>query len=92
MTLWTSSATSKVGDGETVNVTCLDRLGREVASVDVPRGTVLLKALEEAGFTYGPCGGYGSCGGCAVELGDGRLVQSCYVRANENLTVRKRSL
>jgi ferredoxin len=71
-------------------VTCLDRLGNEMSSVEVPRGVTLLHALQRVGFVYGTCGGYAGCGGCAVELGDGRLVLSCFIRVEEDMTVRKR--
>ena len=75
----------------TVTVTCLGRSGDEVAKIEVPRGTVLLRALEQVGFIHGQCGGFGSCGTCGVELVDGRTVQSCFIRVLADITVRKRS-
>jgi ferredoxin len=71
-------------------VTCLDRNGDEMSSVVVPRGVTLLHALQQVGFVYGACGGHGGCGGCAVELADGRMVLSCFVRVEDDVTVRKR--
>jgi ferredoxin len=73
-----------------VKVTCLDRHGNEMSSVEVPRGVTLLNALQRVGFVLGTCGGYAGCGGCAVELADGRMVLSCFVRVEEDVTVRKR--
>ena len=73
-----------------MKVTCVDRAGHDIGTVEVEKGTVLLKALEEFGFVPGPCGGYGSCGGCIAELADGRLVQSCFFCVNEDLVVRRR--
>jgi len=73
-----------------VKVTCLDRHGNEMSSVEVPRGVTLLNALQRVGFVHGTCGGYAGCGGCAVELEDGRMVLSCFVRVEEDVAVRKR--
>jgi ferredoxin len=70
-------------------ITCLDRQGVEGAKLAVPVGTVLLRALESIGFVVGRCGGYGGCGACAVELADGRTVQSCFVAVEGDLTVRR---
>ncbi len=72
-------------------VTCLDRSGRQMHVVEVPRGTLLLHPLQGVGFVLGTCGGNGSCGSCAVELEDGRLVQSCFLTVEEDVTVRKQS-
>jgi len=74
-----------------VKVTCVDGAGQELGTVEVEKGTVLLSALQEFGFAPGPCGGYGSCGGCIVELADGRLVQSCFFCVNEDLVVLRRT-
>ena len=76
-------------DVRLVTITCLDRQGQEIAKLDVPAGTILLHALEPVGFVAGPCGGNGGCGGCAVELGDGRVVQACFIRVQQDLTVRR---
>lgn len=76
-------------DGQLVTITCLDRRGQEIAKLDVPAGTILLRALEPLGFVAGPCGGNGGCGGCAVELGDGRVVQACFITVQQDLTVRR---
>jgi ferredoxin len=70
-------------------ITCLDRTGRYLATLEVPRGTILLRALEKIRFVIGQCGGNGACGSCAVELADGRIVQACFIRVQEDLTVRK---
>jgi ferredoxin len=70
-------------------VTCLDRAGTEMATLEVPGGTVLLRALEPIGFVVGRCGGYGGCGACAVELDNGRTVQSCFVTVERDMTVRR---
>ena len=72
-----------------VTITCLDRAGSEMAKLEVPAGTVLLRALESIDFIVGTCGGYAGCGGCAVELGDGRTVQSCFITVEQDLTVRR---
>lgn len=72
-----------------VTITCLDRDGRQIGVVEVPKGTVLLRALEPLGFVAGSCGGNGACGWCAVELEDGRVVQSCFIRVQTDLTVRR---
>lgn len=72
-----------------VEVVCVDKLLNMNESILVPPGTVLLEALKKAGFTYGPCGGLGMCGRCVVQITDGRLVQSCFYRVQENITVRK---
>jgi ferredoxin len=86
----TAGVAGRPSDREMVTVTCLDRSGNEAARVEVPKGTVLLRALEEVGFVYGACGGFGSCGTCGVELADGRTVQSCFIRVYGDITVRKR--
>ncbi len=72
-----------------VEVVCVDRLLNMNESILVPPGTVLLEALKRVGFTYGPCGGLGKCGRCVVEITDGKLVQACFFRVHENITVRK---
>lgn len=76
-----------VPDTRQVTITCLDRQGQEIAKLDVPAGTILLRALEPVGFVAGSCGGNGGCGGCVVELGDGRVVQACFIRVQQDLTV-----
>jgi ferredoxin len=85
------SGDSKTGEPAKVTVTCLGRSGDEVAKIEVPKGTVLLHALEEVGFISGQCGGFGSCGTCGVQLLDGRTVQSCFIRVMSDVIVRKRS-
>jgi ferredoxin len=72
-----------------IEVVCIDDLGKIHQSVHVPFGTVLLDALKQIEFIYGPCGGNGKCGRCIVEIEDGILVQSCYYRVTKNITVRK---
>ena len=57
--------------------------------MQVPAGTILMRALESVNFINPACGGFGSCGGCAVELGDGRTVQSCFIEVEEDMVVRK---
>lgn len=73
-----------------VTVTYVDRTGNEIESVEVQVGTTLRDALAKIGVVLGLCGGYGVCGGCAVEITDGRLVQGCFYRANQDITVRRR--
>jgi ferredoxin len=87
----TTGESSRRRGREMVTVTCLDRTGGELARIEVPKGTVLLRALEEVGFVSGVCGGFGSCGMCGVDLADGRRVQSCFIRVTGDMTVRKRS-
>ena len=77
------------GEPRMVTITCLGRTGLEMAKLEVPAGTVLLRALETINFVNGVCGGFGSCGACAVELEDGRTVQSCFVTVEEDIIVRK---
>ena len=72
-----------------VEVVCVDKLLNVNERILVPSGTLLLEALKEVGFTYGPCGGLGKCGRCVVQITDGRLVQSCFYIVRENITVRK---
>ncbi len=75
--------------GRLVTITCLGRTGMEMAKVEVPPGTLLMRALESVNFINPACGGFGSCGGCAVELEDGRMVQSCFIAVEEDMVVRK---
>ena len=70
-------------------IKCLDRRGALLATLEVPRGIVLLDALEGIRFVLGQCGGTGGCGNCAVELEDGRRVLACCIRVEEDMTVRK---
>jgi ferredoxin len=72
-----------------IEVVCVDKLLKIYQSVRVPAGTVLLDALKQIEFIYGPCGGTGKCGRCIVEIEDGILVQACYYRVTKNITVRK---
>lgn len=79
----------EIGTDRLVTITCLGRTGMEMAKLEVPAGTVLFRALETINFVAGQCGGYGSCGSCAVELEDGRIVQSCFITVEDDMTVRK---
>ena len=72
-----------------VEVVYIDRLLNVDQRIRVPSGTVLLDGLKELGFTYGPCGGLGQCGRCVVETADGRLVQACFYKVHEDITVRR---
>jgi ferredoxin len=79
----------KVSSRTMVDVVCVDKLLNIRQTVRVPVGTVLLDALKQIEFMYGPCGGTGKCGRCVVEIEDGILVQSCYYRVVKNISVRK---
>jgi ferredoxin len=91
MTSSQAAPTAHAGTPSTVTITCLDAAGTEIARLEVRRGTILMRALESVRFVAAPCGGNGACGGCAVELDDGRVVQSCFIRVERDLTVRRRS-
>jgi hypothetical protein len=72
-----------------VEVVCVDKLLNVNKSILVLYGRVLLEALKKVGFTYGPRGGLGQSGRCVVQITDGRLVQACFYRVLENVTIRK---
>lgn len=85
-----TKATSGQADSQPlVEVVWIDKLLNVHEKTLVPAGTILLEALKPIGSVQGPCGGIGKCGRCVVEIDDGRLVQACFFRVKENVTVLK---
>lgn len=68
---------------------CAVRLLPSGLAVDVPAGTLLEKALSDAGVRVGlPCGGQGRCGRCVVEVREGSVRRRSVIRLTDEELAR----
>lgn len=77
-----------MGD-EWVEVVVVNALGKEMASIQVPKGSTLLQAGQSLGVISGRCGGKGLCGTCVTHVVDLGLVQACIYLVKHKTVIRR---